>query len=371
MKTFTWGSQFITGLTEVDQQHEELVNMVNRVGEKLSEHTLTEEFLLTSFRKLTDYAQVHFVTEEKLMTEVQVDVRHIRQHIQQHGDFVNDISSQLALINIDDPEECRPFFEYLVHWLAYHILGTDKNMAKQVQAIRDGETAQRAFEQLEKETSRETEPLLAAIYGLFALVSERNNKLLELNQTLEEKVAARTRELSDANKELEVISITDHLTQLPNRRFAMNQLELLYQESRRLQRPLSCLMVDADNFKAINDTYGHDAGDTVLIQLAKELQHSVRSDDIVCRLGGDEFFIVCPNTDLAGALYLAEHTKSKVGALKVRAGEGYWYGSVSIGAACTNDDICDVDTLMKTADQSVYLAKQAGRNCVKAKQHKA
>ncbi len=125
-------------------------------------------------------------------------------------------------------------------------------------------------------------------------------------------------------------------------------------------------MVDADDFKAINDTYGHDAGDTVLQRLAQELQHAVRSDDVVCRLGGDEFLIICPDTDMAGALYLGEQTRTKVAALKVNAGSGFWHGSVSIGVASSGPAIADIDALIKEADLAVYRAKKDGRNCVRS-----
>ncbi|MCP3891343.1 MAG: GGDEF domain-containing protein [Desulfobulbaceae bacterium] len=366
MRTFKWGIQFTTGLSQIDKQHQSLVTLVNTVGKMLSENLTTEEFLLSSFKELEEYAQIHFETEERLMTEMQLDPRHISSHINQHNDFVVHITDLLENTDIENKNDCRSLFDYLVHWLAYHILGSDKNMARQIAAIDGGMSPEQAYQQEEKEASRSTKPLLVALNGLFALVSKRNKELIELNRTLEERVKKRTIKLLEANKALELISVTDHLTQLPNRRFAMSQLELLFVESMRLNTTLSCLMIDADNFKTINDTYGHDAGDIVLQRLAKELQHSVRSDDIVCRLGGDEFIIICPNTDLEGALHLGEHTVSKVAELKVSAGDGAWYGSVSIGAACTNSKMQEVNDLIKEADNSVYLAKRDGRNCVRS-----
>lgn len=366
METFKWGSQFITGLSLVDKQHQSLVNMVNGFGKELSENSISEEFLLNSFKELTEYAQVHFATEEKLMVEKQVDFRHISSHKKQHLDFVLDISNLVETIDVENLMDCRSLFQYLVHWLVYHILGSDKNMARQVTAIQGGVTPVKAYQQEEMKANSATEPLLVALNGLFSVVSKRNKALMDLNRTLEERVEERTKELSDANKTLEIISITDHLTELPNRRFAMSQLELLFEESKRHNLPLSCLMIDADNFKTINDSYGHDAGDVVLKRLAKELQHAVRTDDIVCRLGGDEFFVICPNTDLKGVLHLGEHARSKVGDLNVKAGEGFWYGSVSIGAACINTQMQDIDALIKEADEAVYLAKKDGRNCVRS-----
>ncbi len=368
MDSFKWGPQFITGIITIDEQHKSLVSMINNFGSAISENSITEDFLYSTFQDLAKYAQAHFDAEESLMTKMQVDVRHIKSHLNQHSDFVHDISSFIDTMDMDNVEDSRSLFEYLVHWLAYHILGADQNMARQIAAIKSGTTPLDAYHREEKEASSSTEPLLIALNGLFTLVSRRNKALVDLAQTLERRVAERTKELSQANEALKIISITDHLTQLPNRRFALSQLELHWQESLKLSQPLSCLMIDADGFKAINDMYGHDAGDVVLQRLADELKDSVRSDDIVCRLGGDEFLIIAPNTDLDGVIQLGEQTRKKVAALKVPVGSGYWYGSVSIGVACSDVTMRNIDDLIKAADTAVYLAKEHGRNCVRYSQ---
>jgi hemerythrin len=124
-------------------------------------------------------------------------------------------------------------------------------------------------------------------------------------------------------------------------------------------------MIDADHFKEVNDTYGHDAGDSVLIKLAKTLQHSLRNDDIVCRLGGDEFFVICPNTDREGGMYIAELTRKVVSELRVHTGGEPWHGSVSIGVASRSPDMESCDELIKAADKCLYAAKEAGKNCVR------
>ncbi|MEE4241210.1 MAG: bacteriohemerythrin [Desulfopila sp.] len=368
MESFKWGTHFSTGLPGVDAQHQQLVRMINSFGQAIAENSLKEDFLTTTYVELGDYARLHFDTEEKLMQRSGLDPRHTKEHIRQHAEFVTDVAHFAETIDTGNIEDCRNLFKFLVHWLAYHILGADQNMARQVNAISSGTSSSEAFAQGESALNSSTEPLLAALHGLFSLVSQRNKALVKLNRTLEARVASRTEELAQANETLKVISVTDHLTQLPNRRFAMSQLELFWKERQLSCKPLSCLMVDADGFKTINDTYGHDAGDTVLQRLAQELQHAVRSDDIVCRLGGDEFLIICPNTDIKGALYLGEQTRAKVAALNIIAGDGLWQGSVSIGVASSEPAITDIDALMKEADKAVYLAKKDGRNCVRSTQ---
>lgn len=365
MESFKWGQQFVTGINEVDDQHRELVTMVNRFGQIIAENSSTQDDLTTTFQDLALYAQEHFDTEEKLMGKLKIDRRHVKQHIIQHADFASDVLSIAESTDINEPEGSRTLLQYLVHWLAFHILGTDQNMANQIADIQAGASPEEAFNKSEKEVNDSTQPLVEALDGLFTIVSKRNKALRELNQTLEKRVEERTRELVKANEALEKISVTDHLTELPNRRFAMAQLQLLFDETRAKQQPLSLMMIDADGFKEVNDTYGHDAGDIVLKTLARELKHAVRSDDIVCRLGGDEFIILCPNTDLNGSMQLGETTRKKIAALKVAAGNGFWPGSVSIGVACTSQETKDIHTLLKSADEAVYEAKRCGRNCVK------
>jgi diguanylate cyclase (GGDEF)-like protein len=199
-----------------------------------------------------------------------------------------------------------------------------------------------------------------------SLKSYRDILTIEMSRLeLEQKVKERTLELQKANKELIEISLTDALTKLPNRRHALQQLSKHWEESTKKGKPLSLMMIDADHFKEINDTYGHDAGDAVLCELARTLQHSVRTDDFVCRLGGDEFLIICPKTDRKGGLNIAEIVRSKVSEMSVKTGDGFWNGSVSIGLAAYHKNMKNYEALIKAADEGVYEAKKAGKNCVR------
>lgn len=124
-------------------------------------------------------------------------------------------------------------------------------------------------------------------------------------------------------------------------------------------------MVDADHFKEVNDTFGHDAGDDVLRELSKALAHTVRSDDIVCRLGGDEFLIICANTDQEGGMHIAELARATVSVLRVPTGDAAWPGSISAGVAARSAEMGNHEALIKRADEGVYAAKRDGRNCVR------
>ena len=366
MESFKWGPHFITDIPEVDEQHYKLVQMLNRYGEALADNLLDRDFLDQIFKELADYAQVHFKSEETLMFARELDPRHIKDHINNHASFVTDISFMAEQVGEGDLKGYRQLLDFLIYWLAYHILGIDQVMARQIDMVNKGSKPEEAYEAEVLENNRSNEPLVDALSGLFSLISRRNRELVELNKTLESRVQERTRDLLDANRELEVISVTDFLTGLPNRRYALRQLKMHLYEAAQTGRSLACLMIDADGFKKVNDTYGHDAGDEVLKRLAKELQHSIRTDDIACRLGGDEFLVICPDTSLTGAMILGEQIREQVDRLHVAAGLGFWKGSISVGVSASVPGQENVDVLLKEADTAVYHAKKAGRNCVRS-----
>jgi diguanylate cyclase (GGDEF)-like protein/hemerythrin-like metal-binding protein len=365
MQAFHWDAHFETGIAKVDQQHQALVETVNRLGTLVAEGEVTLQKLEEVMSELTEYASAHFEHEERMMRRVAIDPRHLDAHLGEHMQFFVDTVALHRSVVAKGSSSAGSLLDFLTHWLAYHILGRDQNMARQVKAIEEGKTAEQAYAEEERRQSNSTGPLLAALKGLVEQLTERNRELVELNASLEEKVKERTAELAEANLQLEQLASTDALTKLPNRRHAMYRLELLWQAPLGDEKPLACMMIDADGFKQINDTYGHDAGDVVLETLAQTLKDAVRTDDLVARLGGDEFLIICPHTPRTGALLLAENVRKEVDALRVSAGDGVWNGSISVGVAVREASMSTVAELLKKADEGVYLAKRAGRNCVR------
>lgn len=365
MKSFHWDTHFETGLTDVDAQHQFLVDLINHFGDLLTQTAhLGQDTLQEVLQELAAYSQYHFREEEGLMRRSGIDGRHLESHLQVHERFLEEVTRlrQAVLLQNDAAE---PLLKFLIYWLASHILGTDQSMARQIRAIDSGRTAEDAF--LEEKTVNEDviEPLLKALNGLFHEISERNRDLLKLNHSLEDRVAERTRSLSEANHLLEEVALTDVLTGLPNRRHAMARFTQTWAESSRDATPLACMMIDADGFKQINDRYGHDAGDEVLRRLSRQLRFAVRTDDVVCRLGGDEFLIICPATATEGALQIAEATRQEIAGMRVAVGDGgEWSGSISIGVAVRTADMQGLEDLIKAADEGVYLAKRNGRNRV-------
>lgn len=370
MEAFSWSTNFVTGLSEVDLQHHRLVDLINRFGNLvMCEEGASIVELEAVFAELAEYAQYHFSEEESLMAAMGLDSRHIEQHTHAHKSFLNEVTLLHGGVSADNLDAAKPLLQFLTHWLAYHILGSDQFMAKQMVSIKSGCSPEDAYRVDAPANDPATDTLLKALNGLFQQVSERNRELVELNKTLEARVAERTQALSQANQRLDDLANTDILTGLPNRRYALHSLATEWDASVRNDTPLACMMIDADGFKQINDTHGHDAGDVVLRELSAQLLHAVRNDDMVCRLGGDEFLIICAATPLDGAVGLAEIIRQRIATLRVRAGDGVWQGSISVGVAVRTAAMTGLEDLMKAADQGVYAAKRNGRNCVAISAH--
>jgi diguanylate cyclase (GGDEF)-like protein len=169
-------------------------------------------------------------------------------------------------------------------------------------------------------------------------------------------------ELAVANRRLQHAAFEDPLTGLPNRRFALDRLAQEWARVSRTGQPLACILADLDHFKRINDTHGHEAGDEVLRATAEVMRAALRASDVVCRLGGEEFLILCPDTDLAGALACAERVRTRVEANRIRAA-GFEGGvTVSLGVASREKGQGRPDDLLRAADRAVYQAKRLGRN---------
>ncbi len=175
-------------------------------------------------------------------------------------------------------------------------------------------------------------------------------------------------ELSISNRRLQEAVMTDALTGFPNRRYAIERMQTEWASATRHHRPLSAMIVDIDGFKLINDTYGHDVGDMALRQSADALRAALRAQDVICRTGGDEFLVICPDTDLTAALRCAERLRLAAETLVIETGGPKLGLTISVGVATRDASMLNIDALIKCADQGSYIAKQLGRNRVATQQ---
>jgi putative two-component system response regulator len=173
-------------------------------------------------------------------------------------------------------------------------------------------------------------------------------------------------QLAVVNSRLERLAITDELTGLFNRRHAMFRLEEQWALAERYGRPVTVALIDIDHFKAINDTYGHDVGDSVLRRVAGLLRDQTRGTDAVCRVGGEEFLIISPQLTLQEVFACAERCRAAVANHIFNIGTAEIRATVSIGVATrTTEQIGQFTDLLRLADLALYAAKHAGRNVIK------
>ncbi|MDD2366537.1 MAG: diguanylate cyclase [Desulfuromonadaceae bacterium] len=182
-------------------------------------------------------------------------------------------------------------------------------------------------------------------------------RIVSLHHTLSEKI----RLLQEANATISHLAATDELTTLYNRRYFNENLTKSISAAKRYKFPLSLVMVDIDKFKAVNDTYGHSSGDTVLKAFADILRSLARTEDVSARWGGEEFIILLTHTARDGAAVMAERVRSKMASECLRVTS--IPVTVSLGVVEWGDGE-DPELLIKRADKALYRAKDEGRNRV-------
>jgi two-component system, cell cycle response regulator len=198
----------------------------------------------------------------------------------------------------------------------------------------------------------------------FAELKARINAMLRI-KALQEALEERERELLEVNERLRHMSQTDGLTGLDNRRHIEERLREMWEHGQRLHEELACVMVDLDRFKSVNDTYGHQAGDAVLKQLAQILKREAREIDRVGRYGGEEFMLLLPGTVLDAAVTFAERVRKKVEEHTFTFEGGTLRRTASFGvSAWPHPRIGDCEALVRAADDALYVAKERGRNRV-------
>lgn len=248
--------------------------------------------------------------------------------------------------------------EIMTHYreIGYFLPGVQKEMDKQRESIREmverGEHFSSInFEQRQVRKDGEsiyTDTVLSGIYD------EENNfrELLAVSRDITEKVKER--------REIKKISETDKLTQLYNRVKLDSTLENEFNLAKINATIFAIIMIDIDEFKQINDCFGHLAGDMVLVELAKLFKTSIRATDTVGRWGGEEFLMILPDTNESAAVELAEKIRKQVSQKYFPEQE---HMTISMGVSVFNDDV-SVDSIIYRADQALYQAKKNGKNQV-------
>jgi diguanylate cyclase (GGDEF)-like protein len=200
-------------------------------------------------------------------------------------------------------------------------------------------------------------------------VAQLSSSMFDMSQaiysyqtSLEKKVKQRTYELSLKNEELYKLSITDKLTDLNNRVHLDKVLHQEFERSKQHNMIFCVILMDIDFFKKVNDMYGHQIGDDVLVETAQILKKIVRGSDTVGRWGGEEFLVVCPQTNVTGALKVAQKINQAIKEHQFSTYENQV--TMSLGVSCFTQECQKVEEIIAQADEALYKAKEQGRNCV-------
>ncbi|MEQ9379431.1 MAG: diguanylate cyclase [Pirellulales bacterium] len=185
-------------------------------------------------------------------------------------------------------------------------------------------------------------------------------RMIRLHETLRENNAR----LHHANEELAELAIKDVLSGLLNRRAFFEHAENEWKRSVRYDLPLTCLVMDIDHFKRINDTFGHPAGDSVICKVGEVLRHVFRETDILGRYGGEEFSVVLYDCDADAAALVAERLRCAIETLRMPVIERDFHFTMSLGLASRSSEVVNFDMLVDHADQALLTAKRTGRNRV-------
>jgi diguanylate cyclase (GGDEF)-like protein len=209
------------------------------------------------------------------------------------------------------------------------------------------------------ELGSEYEKLLKQAIKITHIGDAHQKKLLLAN----EQIQKQKEELSIAYQQMEILARTDPLTQLSNRRDFLEKFQYEIDRFERNPRPFSLVLGDIDDFKLVNDRYGHDCGDFVLVTIAKMLRAMVRKQDTVGRWGGEEFILLLPESPLAGGVTAAEGIRKRIAAETFSFKNHRLSVTVSFGVSVFEKDM-DMDTCIKQADDALYSGKRTGKNRV-------
>lgn len=219
--------------------------------------------------------------------------------------------------------------------------------------------------EMEKKRGDELGDLAQSFIAMNDAVKQKIQQINEINASLEGKIDQRTRELRLANNELTKLATHDVLTGLPNRQLVSDRLEQALVAARRDKARVALMFIDLDDFKPVNDTYGHAVGDLLLKAVAKRIHDCIRESDTVSRVGGDEFIVLLPVVEaVQDASGVAEKIRSALNQPFELADESLRISS-SIGIAIYPEHGSDESALLKNADAAMYDAKKHGRNAVK------
>ena len=364
LEVFPWNENFETGIQEVDEQHKTLVILLNKLANSLTQEKIAK--VEDTFSQLAKYADYHFKSEEKIW-EKYFDKRNLlfksRKH--SHDSFLP------TVIELQEKNKDKPLYDtaeeillFLIRWLAFHIIDEDKRLALIIDSINNGKELNEAKLISDSQMGGSMKILVEAILSMYDSLSI---KAINLIRERKARILAQ-KELRKINKKLEKLSITDQLTGLHNRRHFEEIFEQELKRAKRNNTIISLILFDIDYFKKLNDTYGHIQGDKALKSVAKCMKRVCkRANDFAFRVGGEEFAIVITNEESKTAIELCEILKKEIEEAQILNENSSVSKYLTISAGVVSkipNDLDDIDSFSKIADERLYEAKELGRNLI-------
>ncbi len=362
-EVFPWHEHFNTGINRIDEQHQKLVALLNRLACSL---TLSENPDSTEpFDELTRYACVHFSDEEQIWSEYFEQDDWLTSHHQSHATFVSELGELKQRAQGQQPQDVfEEIIHFLIRWLAFHILFEDKRMALALLKEQQGIPKLQAKEHASQTMNNSMRDMMDSVLAMYDGLSSRT---LRLMREQKERIAAQE-QLQQLNQQLEHLTITDALTGLHNRRHFDAVFESELKRAVRNQTPLTLMLIDLDHFKHLNDHYGHSAGDLALQRVGQALSEVCRRPSDFCfRIGGEELAVVCADQSPQGALEFAERIRAHIESLAIANAVSKQAPvlTASLGVCTlTPTPTTPIKAFFNEADNALYKAKESGRNRV-------
>lgn len=362
---FPWNANFGTGIAIIDEQHKKLIDLLNQLANSLAQD---DNIKFTKiFDELAAYASLHFETEEAIWESCFADDVWMKSHHDSHASF---LPTALKLKdNRSDKllkESLQKILKFLIRWLIYHIIDSDKRMAIVVQNVSAGISLEDAKKISTEEMLESNQVLIDTILLMYDELSSRTLSMVR-EKAEREKVADR---LMQANRNLEKLAVTDQLTGLHNRRHFITTFQTALRSAQREKHSITFIMLDIDYFKNLNDRYGHPQGDAALKMTGQKLTELCRRPgDFIFRLGGEEFGILITEQSSMQLNDFAETIREGIESLQIPnlGSEVSDHVTISIGMISKIPEPSDtIETYMRISDTRLYKAKKNGRNQVVA-----